>query len=239
MKDFSMYKGVYVIAEQFEGVLRGVSFELLGEGKKLAEELGQELGAVLIGANVQGLAKELIAAGAERVYVYDNEVLAHYSTDAYTKVLAEFVETVKPNVLLIGATNDGRDLAPRLSGRISCGVTADCTGLSADKETGNVIWTRPALGGNILADIICPDHRPQMGTVRPNVFKKPALDQERTGEIISCDCPVQKEDIRTKLVELIKAVNDGVKIEEAEVIVAGGRGMGDGKNFAMLHELAE
>lgn len=238
MSDFSMYKGVYVVAEQFEGTLRNVTLELLGEGKKLAQEMGEELGAILIGSQVSELAKTLIAAGADTVYVYDQDVLAQYNTESYTAVLADFVKERKPNVLLLGATNDGRDLAPRVSGRMQCGVTADCTGLGVDKETGNVIWTRPALGGNILADIICPDHRPQMGTVRPNVFKKPVLEENRTGNIVSCTCAIKESDLRTKRVDFMQMNTDGVKIEEAEYIVAGGRGMGDGKNFAMLHELA-
>lgn len=238
--DFSAYKGVYVIAEQFDGKLRGVSLELLGEGKKIAEELGQELGAVLLGSNIEGLAQELIASGADKVYVYDDPILEHYNAETYTKALVHFTENYKPDVFLIGATNDGRDLAPRLSGRLKSGVTADCTKLGVDMEQGGIIvWTRPALGGNILAEIICPDNRPQMGTVRPNVFKKPIPDTSRAGEVIKCDAGFKPEDLRVNFVELIKVGGEGVKIEEAEVIVSGGRGMADPKNFVLLEELAE
>ena len=170
--DLAEYKGVYVIAEQFEGKLRNVSFELLGQGKKLAETLGEEVGAVLIGHNVKPLAQELLNYGAQKVYVYDDAALENYNTTAYTKVIEDFTAKHKPNVFLIGATNIGRDLGPRIANELKTGLTADCTELGVDDDKKTIIWTRPALGGNIMAEIICPNNRPQMGTVRPNVFKK-------------------------------------------------------------------
>ena len=223
--DLAACKGVYVIAEQFEGKLRNVSLELLGQGKVLAEKLGEDVGAVIVGHDVEKLAPELISHGAKKVYVYDDAQLAHYNTCAYTTVLADFFEKIKPNVMLVGATNIGRDLGPRVANRLQTGLTADCTGLDVDDDGKTIVWTRPALGGNIMAEIMCPDNRPQMGTVRPNVFKKPEADASATGETIKMEAPIKAEDFIAKFVELIKMGGGGVKIEEADVIVSGGRGM--------------
>jgi len=238
--DLAAYKGVYVIAEQFEGKLRNVSLELLGQGKILADGIGDDIGAVLIGSGVKPLAQELIAYGATKVYVYDDPQLANYNTSAYATVVEDFFNKVNPNVLLVGATNIGRDLGPRVANRLQTGLTADCTGLAIDNDGKTVVWTRPALGGNILAEIICPQNRPQMGTVRPNVFKKPERDDSRTGEVIDMVAPIREEDFITKFVELIKMGGGGVKIEEADVIVAGGRGMQGPDAFTgMLKDLAD
>ena len=240
--DLAEYKGVYVIAEQFEGKLRNVSFELLGQGRKLADGIGDEVGAVLIGYNVKPLAQELIAHGAHKVYVYDDEKLANYNTTAYSKVLCDFFHEVKPNVFLVGATNIGRDLGPRVANSLKTGLTADCTGLSVDEDGKTIVWTRPALGGNIMAEIICPDNRPQMGTVRPNVFKKPEANPSATGEVIEMEAKLSDADFMTKFVELIKMGGEGVKIEEADAIVAGGRGMNGAEPFVdggILKELAD
>lgn len=237
--DLAAYKGVYVIAEQFEGKLRNVSLELLGQGKILADGIGDDIGAVLIGSGVKPLAKELIAYGATKVYVYDDPKLANYNTTAYATVVEDFFNKISPNVLLVGATNIGRDLGPRIANRLQTGLTADCTGLAIDDDGKTVVWTRPALGGNILAEIICPQNRPQMGTVRPNVFKKPERDDSRTGEVIDMVVPIREEDFITKFVELIKMGGGGVKIEEADVIVSGGRGMNGPEPFeGMLKDLA-
>lgn len=237
--DLAEYKGVYVIAEQFEGKLRNVSFELLGQGRKLADTIGDEVGAVLIGHNVKPLAQELIAHGAHKVYVYDDPQLEQYNTTAYSKVLCDFFNEVKPNVFLVGATNIGRDLGPRVANSLKTGLTADCTGLSVDDDKKTIVWTRPALGGNIMAEIICPDNRPQMGTVRPNVFKKPEADASATGEIIDMKVDLTDADFLTKFVELIKMGGGGIKIEEADVIVSGGRGMNGSEPFeGMLKDLA-
>lgn len=237
--DLANYKGVYVIAEQFEGKLRNVSLELLGQGRLLADKIGDEVGAVLIGSGVKPLAQELIAHGAHKVYVYDDPKLEQYNTTAYTKVLQGFFEEVKPNVFLVGATNIGRDLGPRVANVLKTGLTADCTGLDVDDDGKTIVWTRPALGGNIMAEIVCRENRPQMGTVRPNVFKKPAADTAATGEIIDMKAGLNDDDFMTKFVELIKMGGGGVKLEEADVIVSGGRGMNSSEPFeGMLQELA-
>ena len=238
--DLAEYKGVYVIAEEFEGKLRNVTLELLGQGKQLAEGIGDEVGAVLIGHNVKPLAQELIAHGAHKVYVYDDPKFEHYNTTAFTRALVHFFNEVKPNVYLVGATNIGRDLGPRVANALQTGLTADCTNLFVDDDGKTIVWTRPALGGNIMAEIVCRNNRPQMGTVRPNVFKKPEADPNATGEVIDMHVDLTEADFLTKFVELIKVGGNGIKIEEADIIVAGGRGMHGNEAFTgMLKELAD
>jgi len=234
------YKGVYVIAEQFNGKLHDVSLELLGEGRKLADEIGDELGAILIGSGVKELAPQLIAAGAHKVYVYDDPKFEHYNTSVFAKVITQFFNEVKPNVFLVGATNTGRDLAPRVANLLQTGLTADCTSLGVDDDKKTIVWTRPALGGNIMAEIICPENRPQMGTVRPHVFKKPEPDANAQGEIIDAKADVADSDFDTKFLEFIAMGGGGIKIEDADVIVSGGRGMKDKAPFeGMLKDLAD
>lgn len=238
--DLAEYKGVYVIAEEFEGKLRNVTLELLGQGKQLAEGIGDEVGAVLIGHNVKPLAQELIAHGAHKVYVYDDPKFEHYNTTAFTRALVHFFNEVKPNVYLVGATNIGRDLGPRVANALQTGLTADCTNLFVDDDGKTIVWTRPALGGNIMAEIVCRNNRPQMGTVRPNVFKKPEADPNAAGEVIDMHVDLTEADFLTKFVELIKVGGNGIKIEEADIIVAGGRGMNGNEAFTgMLKELAD
>ena len=238
--DLAEYKGVYVIAEEFEGKLRNVTLELLGQGKQLAEGIGDEVGAVLIGHTVKPLAQELIAHGAHKVYVYDDPKFEHYNTTAFTRALVHFFNEVKPNVYLVGATNIGRDLGPRVANALQTGLTADCTNLFVDDDGKTIVWTRPALGGNIMAEIVCRNNRPQMGTVRPNVFKKPEADPNATGEVIDMHVDLTEADFLTKFVELIKVGGNGIKIEEADIIVAGGRGMNGNEAFTgMLKELAD
>jgi len=238
--DLAEYKGVYVIAEEFEGKLRNVTLELLGQGKQLAEGIGDEVGAVLIGHNVKPLAQELIAHGAHKVYVYDDPKFEHYNTTAFTRALVHFFNEVKPNVYLVGATNIGRDLGPRVANALQTGLTADCTNLFVDDDGKTIVWTRPALGGNIMAEIVCRNNRPQMGTVRPNVFKKPEADPNATGEVIDMHVDLTEADFLTKFVELIKVGGNGIKIEKADIIVAGGRGMNGSEAFTgMLKELAD
>ena len=239
--DLAEYKGIYVIAEQFEGKLRDVSFELLGQARVLADTIGDEVGAVLIGKDVKPLAQELIAHGAHKVYVYDDAKLEHYNTTAYAKVLVDFFNKQKPNAYLVGATNIGRDLGPRVANMLKTGLTADCTQLSVDDDKKTIVWTRPALGGNIMAEIICPDNRPQMGTVRPHVFKKPEADPNAQGEVIDMKADLTDADFMTKFIELIKLGDGGVKIEDADFIVAGGRGMNSEEPFTtgILKELAD
>lgn len=233
------YKGVWVYVEQFQGKARNVGHELIGEGRKLADAMGQELAAVVMGEGVEPLAKDMFASGADKVYLIDSPEYKHYSTDAYTTALAELIQTYKPSVILMGATNDGRDLGPRVACRVGTGLTADCTNLGIDEETGLVAWTRPAFGGNIMATILCPNHRPQMGTVRPNVFKRPVQDTGRSGEIVRVASKVNPHDIRTKFIELLSVSETAsCNLDEAQFIVAGGRGMGKPENFALIEELA-
>lgn len=237
--DKTAYQDVWVYIEVAEGKPRNVGLELLGEGRKLADTMGQKLAGVLIGENVEGLAKEAFAAGADKVYLVEGPEYQHYSTDAYTIAVADLIETYKPSVILLGATNDGRDLGPRVACRVGTGLTADCTGLGIDEQTGLVAWTRPAFGGNIMATILCPDHRPQMGTVRPKVFKKPEPDYGRSGELVRVASKVKPEDIRSRLVEVIKVCTASCNLEEAEIIVSGGRGLGKPENFCLVENLAE
>jgi electron transfer flavoprotein alpha subunit len=236
--DKNAYKDVWVYIELNEGTPRSVGLELLGEGRKLADAMNQKLAAVILGDGVEPLAKEAFAAGADKVYLVEGPEYAHYSTDAYTIALVDLIGTYKPSVILLGATNDGRDLGPRIACRVGTGLTADCTGLGIDEATGLVAWTRPAFGGNIMATILCPDHRPQMGTVRPKVFKKPEPDYARSGEIIRVASKVKPGDIRTKLIEVIKVCTAACNLEEAEIIVSGGRGLCKPENFTLVEDLA-
>jgi electron transfer flavoprotein alpha subunit/NAD-dependent dihydropyrimidine dehydrogenase PreA subunit len=232
------YKGVMVFAEQHAGEMKSCSFELLGEGRKLADKLGQELTAVLPGSQVEHLAKDLFAHGADKVYLVDNENLASYTTDPYATAVAAVVAKFKPAIVLYGATTTGRDLAPRIAARIQTGLTADCTGLDIDPETGLLLQTRPAFGGNIMATIKCPRHRPQMSTVRPKVMKKPEPDYSRQGELIKVPIEINSKSIKAKILEVIKEAKTTGDIEEADIIVAGGWGMGDAANFKILEDLA-
>lgn len=236
--DKSEYKNVWVYMEVEDGKPRSVGLELLGEGRKLADAMKQQLAGVLIGENVESLAKEAFAHGADMVYLVEGPEYKHYNTDAYTIAVVDLIQKYKPSVVLLGATNNGRDLGPRVASRIGTGLTADCTGLGIDEQTGLVAWTRPAFGGNIMATILCPDHRPQMGTVRPKVFKKPEPDYSRVGEIIRVPSKVKPEDIRTKLIDIVKVCTATCNLEEAEIIVSGGRGLGKPENFALVEDLA-
>lgn len=237
--DKTQYKDIWVYIEVAEGNPRNVGLELLGEGRKLADAMGQKLAGVLIGQDIAGLAKEAFAAGADRVYLVEDAELAHYNTDGFTATMVDLIQTFKPSVVLMGATNDGRDLGPRVACRVGTGLTADCTGLGIDETTGLVAWTRPAFGGNIMATILCPEHRPQMGTVRPSVFKRPVPDYSKTGEIIRVASKVKAADIRTKLIEVIRVCTASCNLEEAEIIVSGGRGLCKPENFSLIEALAD
>ena len=232
------YKGVWDFAEQREGELQKVSLELLGEGRRQADKLGVKLTALLLGSNIEGLTKTLAEHGADEVLVADDKLLEHYTTDAYTKVICDLVNERKPGILFVGATFIGRDLGPRIAARLNTGLTADCTSIDVEVETGDLLATRPAFGGNLMATIACPAHRPQMATVRPGVFAKVESD--------GANCKVEKvnveltdADVRTKVLETVKTAKDIVDISEAKVIVAGGRGVGSKENFALLEELAK
>jgi len=232
------YKGVWVFAEQREGELQKVSLELLGEGRRIADELGVKLTALLLGNNIEALATTLAGHGADEVLVADDKNLEHYTTDAYTKVICDLANERKPGILFVGATFIGRDLGPRIAARLSTGLTADCTSIEVEVEGGALLATRPAFGGNLMATIACPDHRPQMATVRPGVFAKITTDPANCN-IEKVDVQLADSDVRTKVLEIIKSKKDIVDIAEADFIVAGGRGVGSKENFALLKELAD
>jgi electron transfer flavoprotein alpha subunit len=237
--DLSDSKDIWVFAEQKEGKILDVAFELLGEGRRLADKCGQKLCAVLLGHNISDQAAELIYFGADKVFVYDNEELGVYQDDLYTTIMTELILENRPSVVLFGATSTGRSLAPRLAVRIKTGLTADCTGLDIDDETGNLLQTRPAFGGNIMATIECPNHRPQMATVRPKVMKAIQKDTGRTGEIVKRGFDTAGVDLKTVVLEVVKDIQETVNLADANIIIAGGRGMGDAKNFKLLEDLAK
>jgi electron transfer flavoprotein alpha subunit len=231
--------GVWVFIEQRGGHIRNVSLELVGEGRKLADELGEELAGVVIGDGVAGLAKEVFACGADKVYLVEHALLKDYSTDGYAAAFTALIAKHHPSVILLGATNDGRDLGPRVAARVKTGLTADCTGLSIDPETRLVAWTRPAFGGNIMATIFCPDRRPQMGTVRPKVFKKPQPDYGRSGALVREEIALAEADVRTRLEDVIQVCTTSCNLEDAEIIVSGGRGLGNPEGFKLIQDLAD
>jgi electron transfer flavoprotein alpha subunit/NAD-dependent dihydropyrimidine dehydrogenase PreA subunit len=235
--DFSDRKGVWVFAEQRGGELHRVSLELLGKARELASFLKQEVSALLLGDNVSGLCDALIEHGADWVYLAENRNLKDYRTNAYTKVIADLVKEHKPNILLMGATHIGRDLAPRVSRRAKVGLTADCTELTIDPQEGVLLQTRPAFGGNVMATIANRYSRPQMATVRPGVMEVVAKPGHK-GEVITHSVSLEGEDIGTRILELVKEKKKKVNLQEAKVVVAGGRGIGDAKGFAVLEDLA-
>lgn len=232
------YHGVWVFAEQRKGVLMETAIELLGEGRKLADKLDVELSAVLLGSGIEQLIAELGAYGADRVIVIDNPLLKDYTTDAYAKVIADLINERKPEIFLIGATNIGRDLGPRLSARLYTGLTADCTGLDIDPETKGLLQTRPAFGGNVMATIITPKHRPQMSTVRPGVMKKAEYNPNHEAFVDRVDAALSENDLRTKIIETVKSVKQQIDLIGAEIIVSGGRGVGSAEGFKLIEDLA-
>lgn len=237
--DLSMYRGVWVFAEQAGGALSQVARQLLGEGSRLAEALGQDLCAVLLGHRVEHLASELAEAGADRVYLAEHPDLKDYSTQAYTKVVSEIIRAYRPAVLLLGATPLGRDLAPRISRRLDLGLTADCTELAIAPETGQLLQTRPAFGGNVMATIITPRVRPQMATVRPGVMAPLPAAKGAQAEIVRHKVGLTPRDLLVKLLSFKPRDKQGVDLGQAKIIVAGGRGCGGREGFAMLEGLAE
>lgn len=233
-------KDLWVFVETNEdGTAKNVGIELLTPGHDMAVKQGGALVAVVIGSGVDAAVQAASEHGADKVIVVDGPEYAAYTTDAYAIALCTLVEKYGPTSMLIGATNNGRDLGPRVSCRLKTGLTADCTGLDVDAESGNVAWTRPAFGGNLMATILCPDHRPQIGTVRPGVFKKGEAGEAKA-EIIKEDIHVDAADIRTQILELIKEEGgETVDLEGAEIIVSGGRGVGGPEGYAPIKELAD
>ena len=232
------YNGVWVFAEQREGQLQKVSLELLGEGRKIADKLGVKLTALLLGNNIENLVETLAKHGADEVLVADDKNLEHYTTEAYTKVICDLASERKPGILFIGATFIGRDLGPRVAARLETGLTADCTSLDVEVADGALLATRPAFGGNLMATIACPEHRPQMATVRPGVFDRVETDGSNC-KVEKVEVKLSDSDIRTKVLETVKSVKDIVDISEAKIIVAGGRGIGSKENFVLVEDLAK
>ncbi|MDO5349214.1 MAG: electron transfer flavoprotein subunit alpha/FixB family protein [Lachnospiraceae bacterium] len=237
---FETCKDVWVFIECFQGQPKSVGFELLGQGRKLADGLKQQLCAVVIGKDVDAAVQGAACYGADKVYVVKGDEYENYTADAYGHAFLELVAKYDPNTILVGATVNGRDLGSKLAVSLHTGLTADCTALSVDEETGNVVWERPAFGGNLYAQILCSETRPQMGTCRPGAFKKPPVNENNQPEIIEEEIHTPAEQIRTKVVDFIKAAEDqGMRLDEADVIVSGGRGMKNAENFAVLQELAD
>ncbi|MHB9947393.1 electron transfer flavoprotein subunit alpha [Clostridium botulinum] len=239
MMNLSDFKGVWIFAEQREGKLQKVALELIGKGKELSKKLGVELTAVLLGYNIDDIPRQLIEYGADKVLYVNNPLLKNYTTDGYTKVINDLIEERKPEILLVGATYIGRDLAPRISSRLGTGLTADCTGLDIDDDTRNLLMTRPAFGGNLMATIICDSNRPQMSTVRPGVFQKLEKDANRDGSIENIKVNLEESDIKIKIKEIVKLAKEIEDISEAKILVSGGRGLGSPEGFKLLRELAD
>ena len=237
--DKSLYKGVWVYAEQRHGEISSVVYELLNKGSELAKTLNVPLSAILIGSNISAKAQDLINRGADKVYVYDDPILAEFQDDPYSCILADLIKEEKPEIVLMGATNIGRSFASRVAAKIYTGLTADCTALEIDPETRNLMQTRPAFGGNIMATILTPRHRPQMATVRHKVFKEAKVQEGRTDEVINKTIDAQKIINRTKFIGFFKEQTADVNISDADIIVSGGRGLGNPEGFKLIKELAD
>ena len=232
-----IHHGIWVFAEQREGKLRSVDYELLAKGRELADTLKTELCAICFGHNISEV-EQLIAHGADKVYLTDDPALANNQEDLYTTELARLIQEHKPEIVLTGATSLGRSFIPRVAAILKTGLTADCTGLEIDTERRLLLQTRPTFGGNIMATIICEARRPQMATVRPRVFKKNSLDG-RKGQIIRVDFDKEGITSRTRLLSFVEDITRTVKLEGADIIISGGRGLGKAENFQLLAELAE
>jgi len=237
--DLTKYKGVWVFAEQHDGKLAKISLELLGKGRDLADKLGVQVTSIILGKSVKKLAADLIAFGADRVLVAEHPELAEYRTELYTKIICEQAQLDKPEILIIGASPIGRDLTPRVSFRLNTGCTADCTELDIDLDERILVSTRPAFGGNVMATILCPEHRPQMSTVRPGVFPVPERDASRTGEITEITVVIDPADVNVTVVESSKSKKHGADIQDAVKIVSVGMGASDEVSFAAIQEIAE
>ncbi|NLB32334.1 MAG: 4Fe-4S binding protein [Tissierellia bacterium] len=234
--DLSEYKGIWVFAEQRYGKLKSVTLELLGKAKELSNSLNVSVTAVLLGHKVKEICKDLISYGADEVLLIDEEWLNDFNDHIYGEIMTELISQYKPEIVLVGATSNGRSLAPHISSTLKTGLTADCTGLDIDMESKLLVQTRPAFGGNLMAEIICPNNRPQMSTVRPKVFKPIEADYNRQGKITR----IKKEPIEG-FVKLVKNIDnaEGLSLSDAEIIVSVGRGIGSAKNILLAKELAD
>ncbi len=248
--NLEQYKGVYVFAQQVDNVINNIAFELIGKGKDLAEALGTEVTAVLVGSDVASLADELAAYGADKVIVIDDPELKEYRTEPYAHALSAVINEFKPEIFLVGATAIGRDLGPRVSARVHTGLTADCTVLEIgdfpinpipgrEQKHNQLLMTRPAFGGNTIATIACPDFRPQMATVRPGVMQKRAKVEGAKAEVINFNPGFTPDNKYVEILEVVKSVANTKDIMDAKILVSGGRGVGSAENFKLLEDLAE
>jgi len=238
-ENLDAYSGVWVFGEQKRGVIQSIAFELLGKGSELAKKLNTKLSCVLIGHNVKDKAEELIHRGADVVYIVDTPELEHFLDEPYTQVIVQLIRKYRPEIFLCGATTIGRSLVSRVAVKLHTGLTADCTGLDIDEKEKLLLQTRPAFGGNIMATILCKNHRPQMATVRHKVMKELEPDTKRTGKVIEETVDRSLLRSRTKIMDIVEEVTNTVNIAEADIIVSGGRGMKGPENFPLLEELAQ
>ena len=232
------HESVWTFAEQRHGKLMDSSLEILSGGRKIADRLKTELAAVLLGRSMENLAKELIAYGADKVYLADNSLFSFYQSEAYSTMLANLIRQYTPEILLFSATALGRDLAPRVAAKVKTGLTADCVELDVNEQR-QLLQIVPAFGGNVMATIVCPKHKPQMATVRPGVMKSLDRDESRRGEITKVNTSIRKEDMKIKIVEVVTEKPRVLPIEGADVVVAGGWGVGSAENWKLVEELAE
>ncbi|HAS82900.1 MAG TPA: electron transfer flavoprotein subunit alpha [Verrucomicrobia bacterium] len=237
--NLELFKGVWVLAEQADGQLESITYELLGEGRKLANELGTELSAVLLGSNIGNKAQALIERGADKVYLADVPELAYFADEPYAKVISKLIRDYSPTIVLCGATTVGRSLAARVAITVNTGLTADCTALAIDPETRNLLQTRPACGGNIIATIVTPGRRPQIATVRQKVMKEAAIDGSHQGAVVNVALTPDLLTSRTKRLRHVPGESATVNISEANILVAGGRGIQKSEHFDVIGDLAK
>lgn len=249
-ENIEQYKGVYIFAQQVDNAISPIAFELLGKAKELAKGLETEVTAVLLGYNVKGLADSLAEYGADNVVVVDSPVLETYRTEPYTQALTAVINEYKPEIMLVGATAIGRDLGPRVSARVGTGLTADCTVLeigdfplnplpNREQKHNQLLMTRPAFGGNTIATIACPDNRPQMATVRPGVMQKIDKIDGAKANVIEFNPALEENNCYVEILDVVKEIKNTVDIQEAKILVSGGRGVGSKENFKLLEDLAD
>lgn len=232
------YKNTWIVIETASGDVKNVDLELINRGKLLTEENGEKTVAVVIGQNIDEVVKTVTAYGADEVIAVSGEEYKDFNTENYTNAVVKLVEKYKPAVLMMGSTKNGRDLFSRVAGRLQVGSAADCTSVEAG-EDGAIVWTRPIYGGKLLSTVAFPESRPQIGTVRSGSYGKGQADDSRTANVVREEILTPAEQIRTKVIEIMKEVGEGIKLEDADVVVAGGRGLGKAKNVALIKELAD
>jgi len=237
--DISGYRGVWVFAEQKAGAVQSIAYELLGEGRKLADTLGVELSAVILGKDIEQACRDLVSRGADNIYAVSHPSLENFCDEPYAAILADLINQHKPEIVLCGASTIGRALIPRVAIKVHTGLTADCTALAIDEEKRILLQTRPAFGGNIMATIICPNHRPQMATVRHKVMKEAVPDSSRKGQVINVPYDQKMPASRTSVLKVVEEITSMVKLTEADIIVSGGRGIKGPENFKLIEDLAK